>query len=90
MSRMVGPMIEALKNQRTLQGFCCGCEGRINGRDREIQEALGFWMSSLEIGNFRGSKVAMLQLFETRIFLWPWLGESHKILQERRVFCRLL
>ena len=43
-----------LENQRTLQGFCCGCEGTIYGRDREIQEALGFWMSSLEMGNFRG------------------------------------
>ena len=68
MSRMVGPMIEALKNQRTLQGFCCGCEGTIYGRDREIQEALGFWMSSLENGKFQWARKLQSRNFLKREF----------------------
>ena len=31
----------------------------------------------------------MLENFNFDFFLWPWLRESHKNLQERRVLCRL-
>ena len=41
------------------------------------------------VKNSIGSKVEMLENFNFDFFLWPWLRESHKNLQERRVLCRL-
>ena len=44
----------AFENQRTLQGFCCGCEGKIYGNDRESPEMWTFECRALKMGIFRG------------------------------------
>ena len=44
----------AFENQRTLQGFCCGCEGKIYGNDRESPGMRTFECRALKMGIFRG------------------------------------
>ena len=45
---------QPFENQRTLQGFCCGYEGRIYGNDRESPEMRTFECRALKMGIFRG------------------------------------
>ena len=53
MSRNVGPMIEALKISAPYRDFAVESEARSMGGTDRSRKALGFWMSSLENGNFK-------------------------------------
>ncbi len=53
MSRWVGPKIEALKISAPDRDFAVDVKARSMGGTDRSKKALGFWMSSLENGNFK-------------------------------------
>ena len=70
-----------LENQQPLQGFCCSCEGRIYGSDRESPEMRTFKCRALKMETFGRLEGANFAKKGIRKFLWPWLRENHKELK---------